>query len=152
MKKTVSIVAIAVLVGLSACSLFKPTPEGQCPQITTTGAELLAYGGALAAMKGGVPSADISKIAVDIDASVASGQYDGTVLDAAILKAGGQTWAPYLGGISILFGTTWQAALDGQLNAQVCTLPILQSASTGLKLAVAVSGKPATAKLAPFKK
>lgn len=145
-----SIIAGAIL--CSACALFGPTPTGQCPQITTTTAEGVAYAGGLAALKGKAPAAVLTGIASNIDASVVSGKFDGTLIENAIAKSGGKTWAQALGGIEILFGNQWQAAVDGEMNGQVCTVPVLKSISAGLKLSVALGGKTAAAKLAPFTK
>src|ERR1017187_8539066 len=106
--RSIAVVTILAAVVISTgCALFKPTPACGCPQITQPIASGLAYGGTLAAIKKGAPKSVMSGIASNIDASIVTGQFDGTLIDVSIAKAGGQTWAQAFGAVEIMFGTAW---------------------------------------------
>jgi len=147
-RSLAAITLFAAAVASSGCA----STSGGCPTVTTTSAELVAYGGTLAALKSGAPVSVITGIDSNIDNSVSTGQFDSTAIVTAIIKAGGQQYAPYFGAVEILFGTAWQSSVDSNLTAATCTLPVLENISAGIKLAVSVEGQPANTKLAPFQK
>jgi hypothetical protein len=147
----VAVVAVFAFVA-SGCALFKPTPSGDCPQVTTTGASLIAYGGALAALDSGAPVSVLVKVASNIDAVVISGKFDADIINIALANSGGAKWAQYLGGAALLFKTEFNGIVNSNVNTQVCTVPVLQNISIGIKQAIAVGGQPMAAKLAVYRK
>jgi len=154
MRKSLSLMlSLVVMFGtlsLTGCALFKPTPDGKCPQFTVLGTEGIAYACGRGALLAGAPASILTEVAANIDAAVATGKLDSSTITVALVaKAGG--WMKELAGVAAIFADSFQAALDDKANAQVCTLPVAQSISKGLKLAAASADQPASARLAHYK-
>ena len=144
MKKYRSLLSIITLIsiiaiGLSAivgCQLFKPTPSGQCPQLTTEAAELAAFGATTAALKNGAPTAIITLIESNITAAVATGQFNADLIAIAIKNVPqGAQWLPYLGAIDVVFGQQFNSLVNSNMSAQVCVVPVANSIVAGMQLA-----------------
>lgn len=154
MKKYRSLfVGLFAVVSLLAvgCQILKPTPAGDCPTVTTTGASIVAYAGSLAALENGAPPSVLSKIASNIDAVVVSGQFNADIVSIILENSGGAKWAQYLGGAALLFQNEFNGIVNSNANKQVCTVPVLKNISAGIKQAVALAPKPTAAKLAPYR-
>ena len=155
-KKFISLFSLVTIITLVAfagvgCALFKPNATGDCPQVTTTGAAVIAYGGSLAALQNGAPASVLKTIANNIDDAVVTGNFSGDLINVAIANAGGAKWAAYLGGASLLFQTEF-SAVNSNAAQQVCVKPVLKNISLGIRQALAMQGQPAAAKLAAYRK
>jgi hypothetical protein len=144
MKKFIAVaVAVATAAVLTGCQLIKPTPDGECPKVTTIGAYVVSFAGARAALDKGAPVAILSSIESNINVAVVTGKFNVDVIDLAIANSGGAKWATYLAGVSILFRDEMNTVVNTNVNKQVCVVPVLKNISLGINQAIAVNPKPA---------
>lgn len=159
MKKFLAVFAVLAITALTGCQLFKPTPAGDCPQVTTTAASLIAYGGTLAALEAGAPPAVLSKISSNISASIQDNKFNADLINIAIANSGGAKWAQYLGGAALLFKNEFNAVVNSNLTSQVCAMPTAQNIVAGMNQALLIwsapratqGGLPPQVVVAPFR-
>jgi len=130
---------LTMLGAITGCSLFKPTPQGACPTLTTSGAELVAYGASLAAVKGGAKTSDLVLIESNITATVSSGQFNADLISIAIKNAGGAPWLQCFGAVDAIFGAAFNSIVNSNLSAQVCSVPVAKAIAEGIDLYLALA-------------